>query len=217
MKIAINRVGDMKELNLKDKTNNRLAILLIGLGLVAILVFYFSGHSIFITKSRTSSYIASSSTTIYETEEALYSRPSTYKTTVIDANKNVWLGYAEDNGECYYCLHAQTGVRSKSSNQVVMKVELVFTEEEWRSGNSLLGYAVFYDQSKSFYNFEAIYRIYVSINNERVLSSNISVLKLTSAMTDSLYDSQSSIFMREMITSFDEFLDYNNIREFNRR
>lgn len=216
MLIVINLVGDMENTETNISLNKKIVIPG-AIILVAIILFlYFSGYSIVITKNRTAAYIESSSKATYETEESSYPRPSVFKTTIIDANDQIWLGYAVQNNVYYYCLHAQTYIRSKSSNQVLMKVELVFTEEEWLSGQQLDGHASFYNQATSFYRWETHRRVYVNVDKDYVLKSNIDSVCL-SVVIDTIYDSQAVIFMRNVITSFDDFLKANGIREFNRR
>lgn len=216
MLIAIGRVGNMDNQEISISFNKKIVIPG-AIILVAIILFlYFSGYSIVITKNRTSAYIESSSKTIYKTEETNYTKPMEFKTTIIDANEQVWLGYAVKNNVYYYCLHAQTYIRSNSSNQVLMKVELVFTEEEWLSGQRLDGHASFYNYSSSFYDWETRSRVYVNVDKDYVLKSNIDAICL-SILVDNIYNSQAVIFMRFVISSFDDFLKANGIKEFHRK
>ena len=158
--------------------------------------------------------IKRNSTTIYEREELAL--PSEFSSICFNSNDMLWIGWHNDGDDDYYCLSGTTNFSHSFSylegyEDITMKVELVFTEDEWLN-NRISGYATFYS-SKNFYDPISHYRVYVSVHEDVVRSSGISSTHYM-GRSDSSFSSLSSIFMREMIVSFDNFLDENDIKDF---
>ena len=154
------------------------------------------------------------STTIYEREELAL--PAEFRSICFNSNDMLWVGWHNDDYVDYYCLSGSTKFSHSFSHlekndSITMKVELVFTEEDWLN-NRIPGYATFYSSDR-FYDPISHYRVYVSVHGDVVRSSGVSSMHYRGRIDDR-FRSLSSIFMREMIVSFDNFLKEKNIKDF---
>ena len=200
-----------KEISTLKKPSKKVIYILIAVCIAAIIL---RSCAIPVWKNPVKSVIKKDATSVYSREEL--GLPDNFKSILIDPSNMIWLGWATEDEEDYYCLYGSTTfTHSSYSNDfgtVTMRVELVFTEEEWLH-DRIAGYATFYSSKNSFYEPISSYRVYVSVYGEVIRSSGVGSMHYM-GHTDSRFGSLSSIFMREMLVSFDNFLDKNDFKDF---
>ncbi len=193
------------------KSRNKKAICVI---ISVLLIIIILSNLIPVWKNPVKSTIKRDGNAVYNREELAL--PDSFKSILIDPNNMTWLGWSIKDDEDYYCLHASTEFSHSFSyleddEIITMKIELVFTEEDWLN-TRIDGYSTFYS-SKSFYEPISCYWVYVNVDKKYVRSSAISSIHDT-GRSDSSFSSLSNIFMREVIVSFDNYLDENDIKDF---
>ena len=145
--------------------------------------------------------------------------PSEFKSILMDSNDMVWLGYAREDDEDYYCISSSTTFENYVSSYlgytyVTIKAELVFTKKDWAAGR-IGGYANVYHSKHILDDPISSYQIRVSINENYLRGSGKSALHYLGEF-DTSEQYRIEMFTGDLLAAFDSFLEAHDIKEFHR-
>lgn len=207
-------------MHIVKKQRQKYLIILVALIIVSIIVNIAYKHFV----NDVAKVINEKAISVYESQQV--SLPSKFKTIPIDLLNDIYLGTATYSKENYFCIHSTKKyndifyvpyTNTPEEHYVEMNAEIIFAEKEFYSGGKINGDVFIYvDQDvlpDAWYeveiNIKQIYLGRISCDITPVVAYDY-----YSNFKGSDFDNYVSLFIRDMIDAFKNFLYVNDFDEF---